>query len=187
MNHREVKISGFGGQGIIFAGYIIGKAAAIYDHRYATMVQSYGPEARGGACGAQVIIADTPIHYPYAIEPELLIAMSQEAYTKFVRELKPGGVLLIDEDLVTTDSVRDDVQAYRVPATKIAEGLGHRIVANVVMLGFLAAVAQIVSADAVKEALVSSLPAGSTELNQKAFKAGYEWGQRVEEYRWEVR
>ena len=178
MNHREVKISGFGGQGIVFVGYLVGKAAAIYDHRYATMVQSYGPEARGGACSAQVIIADAPIHYPYVAEPELLIAMSQEAYTKFVRELKPGGILLVDEDLVTTDSLKDDIQVYRVPATKIAEGLGHRIVANVVMLGFLSAVAQIISAEAVKEALASSLPAGSSELNQKAFEAGYEWGRR---------
>lgn len=184
MDHVELKISGFGGQGIVLAGYIVGKAAAIYDHRYATMVQSYGPEARGGACSAQVIIADTPIHYPYTVEPEFLIAMSQEAYAKFVRELKPGGVLLIDDDLVTTDSGRSDVQTHRVPATKMAEGLGHRIVANVVMLGFLTAVAQIVSAQAVKEALVSSLPAGSSQLNLKAFEAGYAWGQqkqRVEE------
>jgi 2-oxoglutarate ferredoxin oxidoreductase subunit gamma len=173
----EIKISGFGGQGIILAGYVIGKAAAVYDHRYATMVQSYGPEARGSACSSQVIIADRPIHYPYVAEPDLLIAMSQEAYTKFAGELKPGGLLLIEEDLVTTDSLRDDVESYSIPATKIAEELGHRIVANIVMLGFLTAVARMVSVEAMKEALASSLPKGAVELNKKAFDAGYERGR----------
>jgi 2-oxoglutarate ferredoxin oxidoreductase subunit gamma len=177
MSQVEIKISGFGGQGVILAGYLVGQAAAVYDHHQATMVQSYGPEARGSACSAQVIISDQPIHYPYVTEPDVLIAMSQEAYSKFACELKSGGLLVVDEDLVTADSPRGDVLLYRIPATKIAEAVGHRIVANVVMLGFLTAVAQTVSVEAMREALASSLPASAVKLNEKAFDAGYERGQ----------
>jgi 2-oxoglutarate ferredoxin oxidoreductase subunit gamma len=176
MNTVELKISGFGGQGIILAGYLAGKAAAIFDHQYSTMVQAYGPEARGGACSAQVIVSDAPIDYPYVTGPELLVAMSQEAYSKFSGELRPGGTLVVDEDLVAVKSPRADVKTYRLPATKIAEGLGHRIVANVVMLGFLTAVTHIVSAEAMRGAVASSLPQGAVELNLKAFDAGYERG-----------
>lgn len=177
MNRWELMISGFGGQGIILAGYVIGKAAAVYDHRYATMVQSYGPEARGSACSSQVIIADRPIYYPYVTEPDVLVAMSQEAYTKFVGGLKSGGLLLLDEDLVTTNSRRPDVQIHSLRATKLAEELGHRIVANIVMLGFLTALGQMVSVEAMKEALTSSLPPGALKLNLSAFDLGYERGR----------
>jgi 2-oxoglutarate ferredoxin oxidoreductase subunit gamma len=177
VNHHEIKIAGFGGQGIVFAAYVVGKAAAIYDHQYATMVQSYGPEARGGACNAQVVIADTPIHYPYAIEPELLVAMSQEAYTRFAPDVKPGGVLLADEHLVSIDATKTNAQVYRIPATAIAEELGRRIVANIVMLGALVAVTPIVSTEAMNEALSSSLSGQALELNRKAFEAGYAWGR----------
>jgi 2-oxoglutarate ferredoxin oxidoreductase subunit gamma len=149
MSRWEVKIAGFGGQGIILAGYLLGKAAAVYDRRHATMVQSYGPEARGSACNSQVIIADEPIYYPYLTEPDVLIAMSQEAYARFAPEVKPGGLVIIERDLVALnagrlrdeDSRENTVRLYALPATKIAEELGHRIVANIVMLGFLCALA----------------------------------------------
>jgi len=184
MSRWEVKIAGFGGQGIILAGYLLGKAAAVYDRRHATMVQSYGPEARGSACASQVIIADEPIYYPYVTEPDVLIAMSQEAYTRFAAEVKPGGLLLIERDLVAldTDVARPDgdgVRLHAISATKIAEELGHRIVANIVMLGFLCALAPIVSSSGMKEALRSSLPKSAIELNLLAFEAGYERGLQV--------
>ncbi len=187
MSRWEVKIAGFGGQGIILAGYLLGKAAAVYDRRHATMVQSYGPEARGSACASQVIIADEPISYPYVTEPDVLIAMSQEAYTRFAAEVKPGGLLLIERDLVALDMMRSDlarpgedgVRLHALPATKIAEELGHRIVANIVMLGFLCALAPIVSLSGMKEALRSSLPKSAIELNLMAFEAGYARGLQV--------
>lgn len=177
MNHTEVRISGFGGQGVILAGYLVGKAAALYDHRYATLVQSYGPEARGSACSAQVIIADEPIHYPYLTRPDIVIAMSQEAYTTFADELNPEGLLLIDEDLVIPESVRPDVRLFRIPATRLAEQLGHRIVANVVMLGCLTALAQVTTVEAMTQALASSFPPTVVALNQKAFESGYGYGR----------
>ena len=100
MSRHEIRVSGFGGQGIITAGYILGKAAALFDKRHVTLTKSYGPESRGGASSAQVIISDAEINYPRLTRPELLVAMSQEAYAKYVGELASGGLLLIDEDLI---------------------------------------------------------------------------------------
>ncbi|MGD8331162.1 MAG: 2-oxoacid:acceptor oxidoreductase family protein, partial [Acidobacteriota bacterium] len=100
MEPLEIRVSGLGGQGVILAGYIIGKAASIYDGKEATMAQAYGPEARGSACSSQVIISGATIHYPYVTEPGVLVCMSQEAQDKFAKEVKPGGIVLIDETLV---------------------------------------------------------------------------------------
>jgi 2-oxoglutarate ferredoxin oxidoreductase subunit gamma len=174
MAQTGLRISGFGGQGVILAGYVVGKAAALYDHRYATLVQSYGPEARGSACSAQVIISDEPIHYPYLTGSDILIAMSQEAYTSFAGEVVPGGVLLLDEDLVVGETVRPDVRLFRIPATRLAEEIGHRIVANVVMLGSLTALAPVTTVKAMMQALASSFPPTVLAVNQKAFELGYE-------------
>ncbi len=177
MAHTGLRISGFGGQGVILAGYVVGKAAALYDHRYATLVQSYGPEARGSACSAQVIISDEPIHYPYLTGSDILIAMSQEAYTSFAGEVVPGGVLLLDEDLVVGETVRPDVRLFRIPATRLAEEIGHRIVANVVMLGSLTALAPVTTVKAMTQALASSFPPTGVAVNQKAFELGYDIAQ----------
>ncbi|NQU27507.1 MAG: 2-oxoacid:acceptor oxidoreductase family protein, partial [Candidatus Marinimicrobia bacterium] len=132
----DIRFSGFGGQGIIKSGILIGKAASLHDNKYGTMTQSFGPEARGGACSAQVIVNDTPILYPYIVAPEILVSMSQEAYEKFLDDLIPGGILLTDIDLVKPERLRDDVKMYSIPSTRIAEEMGNRIFANVVMVGF---------------------------------------------------
>jgi 2-oxoglutarate ferredoxin oxidoreductase subunit gamma len=177
MGRREVRLSGFGGQGIMTAGHILGKAAALFDQHHVTMIKSYGPESRGGASSAQVIISDREIAYPHLTEPELLVAMSQEAYAKYIEELKSDGLLLIDEDLVELDPPRDDIQVRAIPATRIAEReLGRKIVANIVMLGFVAANIDAVSYEALRDAVLSSVPKGTEELNQKAFERGYRFG-----------
>jgi 2-oxoglutarate ferredoxin oxidoreductase subunit gamma len=183
MSRHEIRFSGFGGQGIITAGYILGKAAALFDQRHVTLIKSYGPESRGGASSAQVLISDQEINYPHLTEPELLVAMSQEAYAKYIEELASGGLLLIDEDLVELSHPRDDIQVYAIPATRIAESeLGRKIVANIVMLGFVAANTDVVSVNGLREAVLSSIPKGTEELNLKAFERGYECGtQRPEE------
>ena len=100
MRLTEIRVAGFGGQGVILCATVIGKAASIYQGGFATMTQSFGPEARGGSSSAQVILSDAPIHYPYVTRPDILVVMSQEAYTRFSPELKPGGMLLIERDLV---------------------------------------------------------------------------------------
>ena len=100
MQLTEIRVAGFGGQGVILSAIVIGKAASIYENGFATMTQNFGPEARGGACSAQVILSDYPILYPYVTRPDIMMVMSQEAYNKFAPELKPNGLLLVEQDLV---------------------------------------------------------------------------------------
>lgn len=179
MSRTEIKIGGFGGQGVILSGYIIGRAASIYDEKHATMIQAFGPEARGSACSAQVIVAQEPIAYPYITSPELMIVMSQEAYTKFSPELATGGVLITEEELVKTHNLRKDIRHFSIPATRIAEELGKKLVVNIVMMGFLTAVTGIVGKKAMEQAVLASVPKGTEELNMKAFERGFEYGMEV--------
>lgn len=181
MNRLEIRLSGFGGQGIIRSGEIIGKAAAIYDGRYATFTQSYGPESRGGAAASQVAIADDPLDlsYPHLIDPSILVVMSQGAYNRYVREFRRGGLLIVDESLVELDEAAEGLHVLQIPATRIAEEMGRRIVANVVMLGFVAAVTQVAAPDSLRRAVLDSVPRGTEELNERAFAAGLEYGEKV--------
>ena len=176
MQLTEIRIAGFGGQGVILSAIILGKAASIHQGAFATMTQSFGPEARGGACSAQLIISESPILYPYVTRPDILVVMSQEAYTRFVPELKDGGILIIEQDLVRISELTGDIQIYSVPATRFAEELGKRMVLNSVMVGFFAAVTHLLDADAVRKAVADSVPSSFRELNLKAFEKGFECG-----------
>ncbi len=174
----EIRFSGYGGQGIIKSGYIVGKAASIFDNKHATMTQSFGPEARGSACSAQLIVSEDRILYPYITKPQILVAMSREAYEKFEPELDENGILIVDEDLVKPKP-RAQIKIFSVPATRIAEQLGNRIVANIVMLGFFTAVTNVVSYQAMKDAIPGSVPDKALPLNLKAFEEGYKYGQNL--------
>ncbi len=175
----EIKISGFGGQGVILSGQIIGKAAAIFDNKYATMMQSFGPEARGSSCSAQLIVADEPILYPYVTKPNLLIVMSQESYTKFGKELPEDGVMLYEESLVQIDEKKQKFKSWGIPATKLAEGLGRKIVLNIVMIGFFAAMIDVIDSESVRKAVESSVPKGTEYLNLRAFEEGLNYGKTL--------
>jgi 2-oxoglutarate ferredoxin oxidoreductase subunit gamma len=178
MDRIEIRLSGFGGQGIILAAYILGKAAALHDHKHATMTQNYGPESRGGACSGQVIISDGPVSYPHLTRPNVVVAMSQEAYGKYARDIADGGLLLTDEDLVKLDAGTSSIRHFGIPATRIAENeIGRKMVANIVMLGFMAALDSSVSADALRQSVRESVPKGSENLNLGAFERGYEYGR----------
>jgi 2-oxoglutarate ferredoxin oxidoreductase subunit gamma len=172
----DIRFSGFGGQGIIKSGTLIGKAASIFDNKFATLTQSFGPEARGGACSAQVVVDKDPILYPYIGVPEILVSMSQEAYEKFLDDLTPGGILLSDSDLVKPQRLRNDIRMYSIPSTRIAEKMGNRIFANVVMVGFFTAITKIINADAIKKALPGSVPERFLDINIEAFEHGYKFG-----------
>ncbi|MFC1987079.1 2-oxoacid:acceptor oxidoreductase family protein [Chloroflexota bacterium] len=172
MSRDEIVLGGFGGQGIILAGYIVGQAAAIFDKKNATFTQDYGPEARGGACQAQVVISDSQISYPYTENPSVLVAMSQEAYTKYAAGLNKDALLLIDKELVKPGKSKAN-KVLAIPATHMARELGRTAVANIVMLGFLTATSKIVSVDAMKKAVLGSVPKGTEQLNMKAFECGY--------------
>jgi len=175
----EIRFAGYGGQGIIRSGIIIGKAASLFDDKFATMNQSFGPEARGGACSAQVIVSDEMVLYPYVTTPDILVAMSQEGYTKHEPELGDEGLLLIDEDLVQPKPVRGKIKLLSVPATRFAEELGNRIIANVAMLGFFTAITGVVSVEAMKKAIPTLVPSRFVELNLKAFDKGYDYGREL--------
>lgn len=177
MKHLEIKLGGFGGQGIILAGYILGKAASIYDKRNATLTQSYGPESRGGACSAQVIIADEEIDFPEVLQPDVLAIMSKEAYDKFIPNVARNGIVLYDEDLVEKNQeLPKSLKAYSIPATRYAEELGKKITANIIMLGFMVAITGIVNKDSMEKAITTSIPKGTEEVNLNAFTRGYEFG-----------
>jgi 2-oxoglutarate ferredoxin oxidoreductase subunit gamma len=176
---RQVFITGFGGQGIVMAGDILGKAATLYDRRHATMMQTYGPEARGGSCSSQVIISDREILFPSIGEPEVLICMSQEGYTKNVKNLRRRGTLIWDTDLVKSRKTAAGLTTYNIPATRFAEELGNAMMANIVMLGFLAAVENVVSAGALRDAVADSVPPATKENNIRAFDRGREYGEAI--------
>ena len=174
----EIRIAGFGGQGVILSAVVIGKAGCIYEDGYSTMTQSFGPEARGGACSAQVILSDSPVLYPYVTRPDILVVMSQEAYTLFSPQLKDTGILVVEEDLVRIGELPAGVRVYSIPATRIAEELGKKMVLNVVMVGFFGAVSQAVEREALRNAVAASVPEAYRELNLKAFDRGYDYGQK---------
>jgi 2-oxoglutarate ferredoxin oxidoreductase subunit gamma len=178
MAKTEIKVGGFGGQGIILTGYIIGKAAAIYDDKNATMTQAFGPEARGSACSSQVIVSDETIRYPYVKVPQVMVIMSQEAFTKFSPQLDPKGMILIEEELVSPEGLPDTVKLHTIPATRIAEELGRKVVLNMVMAGFFTAVTGLISKDAMRKAVETTVPRGTERLNLQAFDRGYDYGEK---------
>ncbi len=172
----EIRTAGFGGQGVILSAMIIGKAASIYEGGHATLTQSFGPEARGGASSAQVVLSDRPIAYPYVTAPDILMVMSQEAYTRFAPELKDDGILIVEEDLVRISQLKAGTRVYGVPATRLAEELGRRMVLNVVMVGFFAAITGVITAEALRQAVADSVPPATRDLNLRAFDKGFEYG-----------
>jgi len=171
MRH-EVRFSGFGGQGIILSAVILGRAAVMHDNKFAVQTQVYGPEARGGASMSAVIIDDSPILYPKVADPDIYVIMSQEGFEKYGAHVRKDAVMLIDSTLVYS---RPDCRYIEIPATREAKHtLGRDIVANIVMLGALAASTRVVSEAALEKAILDSVPKGTEALNLKAMKKGIE-------------
>jgi len=183
----EVRLAGFGGQGIIRAGLMLAMASCIYEGKNAVQTQSYGPESRGGSCKSEVVISDEEIDYPRVDEPDVLVVMSQEAFNTYTDTIKPGGTLLLDPDMVPRHEFKGNARVFMVPSTKIAEQLGKTIVANVVMLGALVALTNLTSAEAFKNSLLSNIPKGTEKLNLEAFEKGYEYGKKLLEETAEIK
>ena len=177
MASSGIRIAGFGGQGVILAGMVIGKAASIHDGKFATLTQSFGPEARGSACSAQLVVSDEPILYPYLTQPDILVVMSQEAHARFGADLKPAGMLLYEEDLIRMDHKTQGIRHFGIPATRFAEELGRKLVLNMVMVGFVTALAGLATPGAVRKAIADSVPKGTQDLNLAAFEKGLQFGQ----------
>lgn len=178
MSRTEIRLSGAGGQGIVLAGQILGQAVSLYENgKYATFTQSYGPEARGGSCSAEVVISDESVGYPYVVNPQVLVIMSQEAYSKYTPNISSEAMIIIDTDLVKPDAAKK-LKVFSIPATNLAREMGRVVVANIIMLGFLAAVSKVVSPQALRESILATVPEGTGEFNIKAFTLGYEYGRK---------
>lgn len=176
MSRTEVRISGAGGQGIVLAGQILGQAISLYEKgKSATFTQSYGPEARGGSCSAEVVVSDESVGYPYVISPQVLVIMSQEAYNKYTPDISPETLVIIDPDLVKSN-VSKKFKLFSIPATNLAREMGRVVVANIIMLGFMTAVSDVVAPQALKKSILATVPEGTGEFNIKAFTLGYEYG-----------
>jgi len=178
-NTTQIRIGGVGGQGIVVAGKMLGKAAALFDGKEAVCTQSYGPEARGGASRADIIISDTPVDYPFVIQPDILAVLFQEAYTRFRSRLKPGGVLIIETDLVHPHE--DEAQFIGLPATRIAKDLGNRLATNIVLLGYLVGATSVVSQKAMQDAIRDTVRKDLIDLDMRAFEAGFDLAQQERE------
>lgn len=181
----EIRIGGFGGQGILMCGIIIAKAASLYDHKFAVQTQSYGPEARGGASRTEVVISDQEVDYPKVDSPEIFVAMSHEAFLKYVDDVKDGAILITDPDLVDEDEIIDIINEknfkyYTSDATKQAQDtLGLKIVANIVMLGSFVKATGLISEESARKAILESVPPGTEEKNIKAFELGMDVVKKV--------
>ena len=176
MAQTQIRIGGFGGQGVILSGIIIGRAAAIHGGLHATLIQSFGPEARGSSSSAELIVADEPILYPYVKELDMLVVLSQDAYARFTPALKKGGLLVTESDLVSLTPPVPVARHFVVPATRLAEEIGRKIVLNIITVGFFGAVSQLIPVEALEKAVQESVPAGTLDLNLRAFRKGYEAG-----------
>lgn len=177
MKRTEIRIAGFGGQGVVLAGVLLGTASAVADGRRAVQTQSYGAAARGGGARSEVVISDEPIIYPRVTHPDIMVAMSEEAMQKYGPDMRPGGFLIIDSDLVKRVN-REDVRLVGVPASNLAtQELGRTIVANIVMLGVLVAKTGVVSTAGMEAAIRDNVPPKTIDLNLKAFRKGLELGE----------
>lgn len=171
----QIRIGGVGGQGIVLAGRLLGKAAALFDGKEAVCTQSYGPEARGGASRADVIISDEPIDYPYVIEADVLAVLFQEAYTRFHSRVKPGAILIVNSELV--QPFEDEQNVHAIPATQIATDLGSRLVTNIVILGYLVGKTGVVSREAMEQSIRATVKQQHADLDIKALAAGISLAQ----------
>ena len=171
-NPQRITLCGMGGQGIILSAVILGTAAVTKAHKYAVQTQSYGSEARGGQCQAELIIDGKPINSPVVQEKDLLVAMFQEAYEKYSDTLSTDGILVYDPDLVLQLTDRPCAHRFAVPATQIAVDLGNRMAANMVMLGFLSQALHVVNQEELKDTIRENVSSRFVDMDLLAVDAG---------------
>jgi 2-oxoglutarate ferredoxin oxidoreductase subunit gamma len=175
MKRYEIRIAGFGGQGVVTIGKIMGVAAALYDKKNAVQTQSYGPESRGGACKAEVVLSDGEIHYPKVRSADVLLALSQTAQDAYLKDLRPGGLLIIDPLTVVKEVPRSDVRVVKVPTAEIALRVGNKKFQNMVALGALYQLTQVISRESLEKAIEETVPPKTLSQNIEAFRKGSEY------------
>jgi len=176
----EICLSGSGGQGLILAGIILAEAAGIYDEKEAVQTQSYGPEARGGASRSEVVISENTIDYPKVMKSDILLALTQTACDKYIKNLSEDGILLVDSDLVTNiPSASNKIYSFPIAETA-QEKIGTKLVTNTISLGIIIGLTKIVSKGAIQKAVCSRVPAKAIEINKKALLLGFDIAQKIE-------
>lgn len=169
---KQIRLSGSGGQGMLLAGIILSEAA-ILDNNNAVQTQSYGPEARGGASKSEVIISEQKIAYPKVTLPDIMLALTQEAYDKYSVDMNDNGLLVIDDTIKLSGN--DKCEIISIPIIQSARDvIGRVIVANIIALGALTNASGVVSKDALEKAVLKRVPKGTEELNKKALQTGFE-------------
>lgn len=171
-----IRFAGFGGQGIVLSSYILGHAA-VFDGKKTIQNQSYGSESRGGECHGDVFISDDEIYELEPIRHDVLVAMTQPGYEKFIPMLRSGGTLILDKDLVVTDSNLDPqgIKRYGISATDMAfKKFGRKIIANMIILGYMNTLLNLVTVQALEKAISENVPKGTGELNLQAMRHGVE-------------
>ena len=169
--------SGSGGQGVITAAIILAEAAVLYENLNAVQSQSYGAEARGGATRSDIIIADSTIHYPKVIQPNVLVCLTQDAYNKFYAVVRPGGLLVTDARYVKTEKKVDAQQKEIAMFDTIMDKVGKPIVFNICMLGVIISLTELVKPGSIMKVLERRIPADFLEMNRSALDIGIKLGE----------
>jgi 2-oxoglutarate ferredoxin oxidoreductase subunit gamma len=180
LSRYEVRIGGFGGQGVVTMAVIVGETAALNDNKYVVQTQSYGPEARGGASKSEIVISDEEVDYPKVIAPDVFVALSRAAYLEYIHGLKENGVLIIDEDLVDIEGeLPKGVKVYKIPATRIADKeVGNKQTTNVVMLGAFSVITKALSIDGLRARIEERWPR-FLKVNLLALELGMKAGEEA--------
>jgi len=174
----EIRIAGFGGQGVVTIGRILGEAFSIYEGKNSVNTQSYGPESRGGACRSEVVVSDGEIHYPHVRKADLFIALSQVTLDTYIADLREGGILLLDPNSVKDVPRRDKYQVYEVPAMEIAHNIGGVKFQNSVALGALyPLIAHMIKESSLRKAISGNVPPETVEINLRAFERGMRYAK----------
>jgi 2-oxoglutarate ferredoxin oxidoreductase subunit gamma len=175
MPRYEIRIAGFGGQGVVTIGKVIGVAAVLFEKKNAVQTQSYGPESRGGACRADVVLSDGDIHYPKVRSADVLVALSQTAQDVYLKDLKPGGLLIVDPLTVIQDPPRTDIRLAKVPTAEMAHALGNKKIQNMVALGAFSQLTGMLSSEALQRAIAETVPPVTLAQNIEAFHRGMKY------------
>ena len=177
MEKCRLVFSGSGGQGVITAAIILAEAAVLHENLIATQSQAYGPEARGGATRSEVIIADTPIHFPKVNQPNVLVCLTQQAYNKFWSIIRPGGLLLTDSKYVKTETKVDARQIQLPMYQAVMDRIGKPIVFNICVLGAILALTKLVQPESIMKVLEARISHEFLEMNRRALDLGLNLGQ----------
>ena len=177
MERCRLVFSGSGGQGVITAAIILAEAAVIYEQLTATQAQSYGPEARGGATRSDIIVSDSKIHYPKVIQPNVLVCLTQEAYTKFSSIVRPGGFLLVDPRFVQPHAKIDARQISIPMYQSVMEEIGKAIVFNICMLGAVIGITRLVKPASIMKVMEKRIPSSFLDMNRRALDLGLKLGE----------